>query len=66
MANVRVPNRSSNEPRFAAPALSSRVKCPNCGRAPASVFPLMLDRHTSEKDAPLVCVACCLGYRARS
>lgn len=37
------------------PAVRLSPACPNCGRAPAVVFPALC----VGKDAPLVCLACC-------
>ena len=47
------------------PALATRLKCPNCGREPAIVFPLIEGYDKPVKDAPLVCLDCCLGKRNR-
>jgi hypothetical protein len=59
----RNPNGSTQEPK--SPPAFSRLKCPNCGREPAIVFPLVRDRQESAEDAPLVCLDCCRDRRDR-
>ena len=59
----REPNGSAKEPK--SPAVFSRLKCPNCGREPAIVFPLIRDHHQTVEEAPLVCLDCCLETRDR-
>jgi ribosomal protein S27E len=59
----REPKGSTQEPK--SPSAFSRLKCPNCGREPAIVFPLVRDHHESVEDAPLVCLDCCLTVRDR-
>ena len=67
MASARPgePNGSSTKPATPAPALFSRLKCPNCGQEPAIVFPLIRDHHKTVEEAPLVCLVCCLTARDR-
>jgi hypothetical protein len=48
-----------------SPAVASRVKCPNCGREPAIVFPLIREYYMAVKDTPLVCLECCPAARGR-
>jgi hypothetical protein len=59
----REPNGSPKKPE--SPAVFSRLKCPNCGREPATVFPLIRESDTSVEGAPLVCMDCCLEKRDR-
>jgi hypothetical protein len=61
--HTREPNGSTKESK--STTAFSRLKCPNCGREPAIVFPLIRDRHTTVEDAPLVCLECCLQARDR-
>jgi hypothetical protein len=56
MANPREPDGSKKEPK--PKAVFSRLKCPNCGRDPAIVFPLIRQYDQSVKDAPRVCLKC--------
>jgi hypothetical protein len=48
---LREPDGSSKETR--PPPLFILMKCPNCGREPAIVFPLIRVHHKSVEDAPL-------------
>jgi hypothetical protein len=48
-----------------APPGFSRLKCPNCGREPAIVFPLIREYYMAVKDTPLACFACCSAARGR-
>jgi hypothetical protein len=65
-ARPREPDGSSNESRPTTPPLFIPLKCPNCGREPAIVFPLIRDHHKTVDEAPLVCLECCLEVRDRS
>jgi len=62
-AHSREPNGSQKEAK--PPAVFSRLKCPDCGREPAIVFPLIRDHHEAVGEAPLVCLDCCLEKRDR-
>jgi hypothetical protein len=42
-----------------------QLKCPNCGREPAIVFPLIRDHHETVEEAAFVCLDCCLDARDR-
>jgi len=57
----REPNGSSTTPK--SPPVFAYLRCPNCGRKPAIVFPLIRDGHTAVRQAPLVCMDCCLTAR---
>jgi hypothetical protein len=48
-----------------SPALASLLRCPNCGRGPAIVFPLIRQYDQSVKDAPRVCLKCCYEASGR-
>jgi hypothetical protein len=67
MSDPREPHGSTRERRSPGltAAVFSRLKCPNCGREPAIVFPLIGDDHVSVEGAPLVCLECCLTAREK-
>ena len=65
MTDSREPHGPTTEPRPKSPPVFSRLKCPNCGREPAIVFPLVRDHHETVEEAPLVCLECCLESRDR-
>ncbi len=56
MADTSEPDGSTEEPK----PIFAPLKCPNCGRFPAIVFPLIREDHQSVGKAPLVCLDCCL------
>jgi hypothetical protein len=60
---TRRPSRSATEPKPPAAVMSFPSKCPNCGREPATVFPMVRARHERVEDAPLVCLECCAAVR---
>jgi hypothetical protein len=60
-ARPRGPDGPAKEPA----ALASLLKCPNCGREPAVVFPLIREYDESVTDAPRVCFGCCAEARGR-
>ena len=62
-SRVREPNGSANDPQ--PPPAFSRLKCPNCGREAAIVFPLVRGHHKAVGEVPLVCLNCCQEVRDR-
>ena len=66
MTDSREPDGSTKELHPKSPALLSLLKCPNCGREPAVVFPLIRQYDQSVKDAPRVCLKCCSEASGRS
>jgi hypothetical protein len=59
MLTARTRERNGSSKKHESPALASQLRCPNCGRGPAVVFPLIRQYDESVKDAPRVCLTCC-------
>jgi hypothetical protein len=59
MLTVRRRELNGSSKKLESPALASQLRCPNCGRSPAIVFPLIRQYDQSVKDAPRVCLKCC-------
>jgi hypothetical protein len=65
MSDPRLPEPNGFAKESKLGAVSDRLRCPNCGREPAIVFPLVRDRHQALGEAPLVCMKCCLDRHDR-
>ena len=59
MLTVRTREPIGSSKKHESQVLASQLKCPNCGREPAVVFPLIREFDHSVKDAPRVCLKCC-------
>ena len=65
MLTARPHGLNGSAKKTESPALASQLRCPNCGREPAIVFPLIRQYDQSVKDAPRVCLKCCYEASGR-